>query len=167
MQEPPNRYPGTENYLYWAYKTRPRPSAHKTLNASLASQDTQALKRALDGFWDAPPSALAVLARLQTMVDPAQIREPELPDLIVAWGRVSRDKPSGMDINEARFRHWASAGTWEDFFEHSVTAIRLLNSYNQPFDVGSLYRWVRYRCEHPLQFHLAVSTAFYEAQLPS
>lgn len=163
MRTLPNHYPGESGFQQWAASRPLNLKSCKTLDACVISPHTQELHSALRECWDAPVEALAVMVGMRSMIRGDWIKEgnDERPDLVAAWGLASCKKENGVDINESRFEKWAQASDWDAFFEHSQTAMRILGTYKKPFDVRSIYRWVRFRVENPNDFILAAANQFY------
>lgn len=166
MKDIPEHYPGESEFQQWAGSRSLRLGNCKTLDACIASRPIQDLNSALREHWGAPVEALAVLVGMRAMIHGDWIQESagKRPDMVAAWGLASWDKETSVDINESRFLKWARSDNWDTFFEHSQTAMRVLKAYQKPFNVASIYRWVRFRVENPADFPLTAASQFYHWQ---
>ncbi|MGM0988570.1 MAG: hypothetical protein ACQEXI_16545 [Pseudomonadota bacterium] len=168
MKDIPSHYPGESEFQQWAASRPLTMGDCKTLDTCIISRHIQDLNAALREHWEAPVEALSVIVGMRAMIRGDWIKaskeDASDPDLVGAWGLASREKDSSVDINESRFLKWARADSWDTFFEHSQIAMRVLSEYRQPFDVKSIYRWVRFRSENPEDFPLAAASQFYHWQ---
>lgn len=165
MKFPPEHYKGEGSFQQWAASRPLNMGECKTLDACIMSRHIQDLHTAIRDHWEGPAEALAVIVGMRAMIRGDWLKNTgETRDLVAAWGLASREKQTSVDINESRLIKWANSDSWDAFFEHSQTAMRVLTEYRQPFAVTSIYRWVRFRADHPGEFFLAAASQFYRWQ---
>lgn len=160
-------YKGSTVFQKWAAARRPSLSDCKTLDACIISPDMRALNNALNPYWSCPVEPLATMVGMRAMIQGSadwveNAADIEYPSFIAAWGMASRKKDGSVDINESRFLKWAKSNSWDSFFEHSQTGMRVIDSAKQKFDIRTIYHWIRFRYENPEDFALAAAKEFYK-----
>lgn len=158
-------YKGSTVFQKWA-ADRPVMPDCKTLDTCIVSKHMRNLHTALKPHWDCPVEPLATMVGMCAMIQGgrdwiANESETEYPSFIAAWGMASHRKETSVDINESRFLKWAKADSWDSFFEHSQTGMRVIANVKQRFDIRTIYHWIRYRHENPNDFALAAAKQFY------
>lgn len=56
-----------------------------------------------------------------------------------AWGRVAKPINGKPHINERRFTRWVATDDLEQFYQETLRAIDVMESYSAPFSISSLY----------------------------
>lgn len=167
MMRVPNHIEGERKFMGWVQSRPLSMPGCKTLDQCIVSKHARDLRDRLGDKWHGPVEALACMVAMVAMLNTRESRAEREPgtieslDLVSAWGLSSRIKRESVDINESRLLKWARASDWDEFFEHCVTGVRVLKTYRQPFDVISIYRWIRFRADHPDDFAIAAAERFY------
>lgn len=158
-------YEGSTAFQIWAAR-RPVMSDCKTLDTCIVSSHMRSLHKALKPHWDCPVEPMATMVGMQAMIkgNPdwvANEADVEYPSIVAAWGMASSKSSTSVDINESRFLKWAKADSWDSFFEHSQTGMRVIANAKHKIDVRTIYHWVRFRHEKPNEFAFAAAKEFY------
>lgn len=162
--------PAADSFVTWAQQARP---GLTTLQQALCHPQREALQAVLGEHGaNAPEEAIVTLL---ACVGQLQEKSPVLErhyrqtgvDFVAVWALASPLRETSKDPNEQRFLTWATAQTWEAFFEASVIGVRVLMTYRRPFDLRSLYRWVMCRAENPQQFDTLARDSFATWQAPA